>query len=232
MWTTRKRIDSLVKTYRRPAVFAARESKERKTKAKKKRRSNGNIREKKTVRYREKGESFRSSRSRRRSLKGLKPVHAGSVVRLFTSEVGRVLIPFSFSSMFHGRLRSCLPSSAATPSSPRPTASRGPPFAVLFAVLCSPERPRPAISVMHPQTHPCSPSPSHTSAPAHNHGSLYHVDACGWTSIHTEKHGAYRHGPRQTARVHTPGPKAPITRESPGVMRTQWQSLREQRNRS
>lgn len=126
MWTTRKRIDSLVKTYRRPALLSRRGN--RKKEEKQKQRRKGEVtetfREKKTVRYREKGESFRSSRSRRRSLKGLKPVHAGSVVRLFTSEVGRVLIPFSFSPMFHGRLRFCLPSSAATPSSPRPTASR------------------------------------------------------------------------------------------------------------
>lgn len=151
-----------------------------------------------------------AAKSRPRSLKGLKSAHGWDVAQPFAYlESGRAL-PFLSSRRFPTRLRPCsLQPSArftAAPSS-------------LFP-LCSPARPRPAISVMHPQTHPCSLLRAHTDASTARHHRRVYVDE-------------HRRKARQTARVHTPGPKAPAnTRVSPGVMQTQWQSLREQRNRS
>ena len=85
--------------------------------------------------------------------------------------------------------------------------------------LCSPERPRPAINVMHPQTHPHPPR-QHTDVNATIVGTstLTNTDLVTTTA---NGQGTY---PRAKGLDNT--------RESSEVMQTQWQSLREQRNRS
>jgi len=84
-------------------------------------------------------------RSRHCSLKGLKFTGAWDVAHRSLTYPGERKSPFFF---LHAVSRPSL-CPHSLPSSTIPL------YRPLRCSLCSPERPRPAINVMHPQTHPC-----------------------------------------------------------------------------
>lgn len=111
-----------------------------------------------------------SERHRRHSFKGLKSGRSQCTSVHLLNRGRGPLFPFLPPRRFTGsvlRLRS--------------TRATFPPFSFhppAFVTLCSPERPRPAISVMHPQTRP-SPSPSSLSTQSRVYTRTRHVHTYG-----------------------------------------------------
>lgn len=129
------------------------------------------------------GEVREGERHRRHSFKGLKSGRSQRTSVHLLNRGRGPLFPFLPPRRFTGsgsvfvRPVTAAHAAATFPPSTLPPA---------FVTLCSPERPRPAISVMHPQTRP-SPSPPSLSPSTQSR--VPHTDAHPHGHVHTYESG-------------------------------------------